>query len=115
MGIVANLRPVKDHALFLRAAKVVAGQFDDVVACWRGAASYIRIFVTCRQSLAFAIAFSLLMAKAKSWIAWRECRLFAAIYLYRIAHFGQKRVEPRLMNTQGSPNCNGTRNYQCAP
>ncbi len=31
VGIVANLRPVKDHALFLRAAKVVAGQFDDVV------------------------------------------------------------------------------------
>ena len=31
LGIVANLRPVKDHALFLRAAKVVAAQVDDVV------------------------------------------------------------------------------------
>jgi glycosyltransferase involved in cell wall biosynthesis len=31
VGIVANLRPVKDHALFLRAAKIVAEQVDDVV------------------------------------------------------------------------------------
>jgi len=31
VGIVANLRPVKDHALFLRAAKIVASEFDDVV------------------------------------------------------------------------------------
>ena len=31
VGIVANLRPVKDHALFLRAAKIVADQIDDVV------------------------------------------------------------------------------------
>lgn len=31
VGIVANLRPVKDHKLFLRAAQIVAGQFDDVV------------------------------------------------------------------------------------
>jgi glycosyltransferase involved in cell wall biosynthesis len=31
VGIVANLRPVKDHALFLRAAKVVADEFGDVV------------------------------------------------------------------------------------
>lgn len=30
VGIVANLRPVKDHQLFLRAAKIVAGEFDDV-------------------------------------------------------------------------------------
>ena len=29
VGIVANLRPVKDHALFLRAAKIVAGEIDD--------------------------------------------------------------------------------------
>ncbi len=31
VGIVANLRPVKDHSLFLRAAKIVASQIDDVV------------------------------------------------------------------------------------
>ncbi len=31
VGIVANLRPVKDHPLFLRAAKIVAEQVDDVV------------------------------------------------------------------------------------
>jgi L-malate glycosyltransferase len=31
VGIVANLRPVKDHSLFLRAAKIVAGEVDDVV------------------------------------------------------------------------------------
>ena len=30
VGIVANLRPVKDHALFLQAAKIVADQIDDV-------------------------------------------------------------------------------------
>jgi glycosyltransferase involved in cell wall biosynthesis len=30
VGIVANLRPVKDHALFLRAAKIVADEIDDV-------------------------------------------------------------------------------------
>jgi glycosyltransferase involved in cell wall biosynthesis len=30
VGIVANLRPVKDHALFLRAAKIVAGAIPDV-------------------------------------------------------------------------------------
>ena len=30
VGIVANLRPVKDHALFLRAAKIVANEIDDV-------------------------------------------------------------------------------------
>jgi glycosyltransferase involved in cell wall biosynthesis len=30
VGIVANLRPVKDHALFLRSAKVVADQVGDV-------------------------------------------------------------------------------------
>ncbi len=30
VGIVANLRPVKDHALFLRAAKIVAEQIPDV-------------------------------------------------------------------------------------
>jgi L-malate glycosyltransferase len=30
VGIVANLRPVKDHALFLRAAKIVAREVDDV-------------------------------------------------------------------------------------
>ncbi len=30
VGIVANLRPVKDHALFLRSAKIVADQVDDV-------------------------------------------------------------------------------------
>jgi len=30
VGIVANLRPVKDHALFLRAAKLVADQVPDV-------------------------------------------------------------------------------------
>ena len=30
VGVVANLRPVKDHALFLRAAKIVADQIDDV-------------------------------------------------------------------------------------
>ena len=29
-GIVANLRPVKDHALFLRAARIVADEIDDV-------------------------------------------------------------------------------------
>jgi L-malate glycosyltransferase len=29
VGIVANLRPVKDHKLFLRAAKVVASEVDD--------------------------------------------------------------------------------------
>lgn len=29
VGIVANLRPVKDHALFLRAAKIVAGEIPD--------------------------------------------------------------------------------------
>jgi glycosyltransferase involved in cell wall biosynthesis len=29
VGIVANLRPVKDHALFLRAAKIVADQIGD--------------------------------------------------------------------------------------
>ena len=31
VGIVANLRPVKDIPLFLRAARVVAQEFDDVV------------------------------------------------------------------------------------
>jgi L-malate glycosyltransferase len=31
IGIVANLRPVKDHALFLRAAKIVAGEIGDAV------------------------------------------------------------------------------------
>jgi glycosyltransferase involved in cell wall biosynthesis len=31
VGIVANLRKVKDHALFLRSAKIVASQVDDVV------------------------------------------------------------------------------------
>ena len=31
IGIVANLRPVKDIPLFLRAAKIVAQEFDDVV------------------------------------------------------------------------------------
>ena len=31
MGIVANLRPVKDHELFLRAAKIVAGEIEDAV------------------------------------------------------------------------------------
>jgi len=31
VGIVANLRPVKDHALFLRAAKIVASEFEDVM------------------------------------------------------------------------------------
>jgi glycosyltransferase involved in cell wall biosynthesis len=31
VGIVANLRPVKDLALFLRSAKIVAGEIDDVV------------------------------------------------------------------------------------
>ncbi len=31
VGIVANLRPVKDHALFLRAARIVAGQVPDAV------------------------------------------------------------------------------------
>jgi glycosyltransferase involved in cell wall biosynthesis len=31
IGIVANLRPVKDHALFLRAAKIVADQVQDVM------------------------------------------------------------------------------------
>ena len=30
VGIIANLRPVKDHALFLRAAAIVAGQVPDV-------------------------------------------------------------------------------------
>lgn len=30
VGIVANLRPVKDHALFLRSAKLVADQITDV-------------------------------------------------------------------------------------
>lgn len=30
VGIVANLRPVKDHALFLRAAKIVADEVPDV-------------------------------------------------------------------------------------
>lgn len=30
VGIVANLRPVKDHALFLRAAKLVADQVPDI-------------------------------------------------------------------------------------
>ena len=29
VGIVANLRPVKDHALFLRSAKLVADQIPD--------------------------------------------------------------------------------------
>jgi glycosyltransferase involved in cell wall biosynthesis len=31
VGIVANLRPVKDHALFLRSAKIVAQQISDAV------------------------------------------------------------------------------------
>ena len=31
VGIVANLRPVKDHELFLRAAKIVAGEIEDAV------------------------------------------------------------------------------------
>lgn len=31
VGIVANLRPVKDHALFLRAAKIVANEISDAV------------------------------------------------------------------------------------
>ena len=31
VGIVANLRKVKDHALFLRSAKIVASQVDDAV------------------------------------------------------------------------------------
>lgn len=31
VGIVANLRPVKDHALFLRAAKIVASRIPDAV------------------------------------------------------------------------------------
>ncbi len=31
VGIVANLRPVKDHALFLRAARLVAEEIDDAV------------------------------------------------------------------------------------
>ncbi len=31
VGIVANLRPVKDHALFLRTAKIVAEQVEDAV------------------------------------------------------------------------------------
>lgn len=51
IGIVANLRPVKDHALFLRAARVVADAVPDAVFLLVGTGPLLRDLTTLAAEL----------------------------------------------------------------